>query len=252
MSAIPVLAAGRDRSELNFLRLALSLQGIELSIAKSAEDALARAYATQPRAILVSLDLGAPALPLVRRFRSEMTTARTPVLVLASGGQDAEIAAALELGAMGTLSLPVDEAQAWQRVNEALSWRLPAGRDRILGVGPVLIDVDTRTVLRPHLQGPLTPCEFEILRWLLTPAGRAYTRRQLVAADRAAFPPSSAERNVDGHVASLRRKLGAAGEWIETMRGIGYRFAKPAAVEAGLRRNVFCEAPRLGAKQNHA
>ncbi len=229
MPVIPILAVGRDRGELNFLRLALSLQGVELTIAKNGADGLARAFACQPRAILVGLDTD-QALTLVRRLRAESATARTPVLLMARAGQEAEVCAGLELGAMGTLSMPIDEEQAWQRVREALAWKLPAGRERIVGAGPVMLDVDTRTVLRPSLREPLTPCEFEILRWLVTPAGRSYTRRQLVAADRAAFPPASAERSVDVHIASLRRKLGAAGERIETVRSVGYRFATPVGV----------------------
>jgi two-component system phosphate regulon response regulator PhoB len=237
MSAIPILAIGRDRAELNILRLALSLEGIELTITREAPDGLARAFATQPRAILVSLDLNGEALPLVRRFRSEMATARTPVLLLAAAGQEAEICAGLELGAMAAIPRPIDEEEAVSRIRGALAWKLPAGRERVLGAGPLLVDVDTRTVLRPSLRAPLTPCEFEILRWLLTPAGRTFTRRQLVAADRAAFPPAAAERSVDVHIASLRRKLGAAGEWIDTVRGVGYRAAAPAARPAWRRAN---------------
>ena len=94
-----------------------------------------------------------------------------------------------------------------------------------------VFDVDRAELIHPRPSAPLTPCEARILRWLLTPPGRAYTRRQLLAAHRPAFPPEADERSVDAHVASLRRKLGAWGGCIETRRGVGYRF-DPARAEA--------------------
>jgi DNA-binding response OmpR family regulator len=95
----------------------------------------------------------------------------------------------------------------------------------------VVFDVDRGELVSPRPSAPLTPCESRILRWLLTPPGRAYTRRQLLAAHRPAFPPEADDRSVDAHVASLRRKLGPWGGCIETRRGVGYRF-DPARAEA--------------------
>ena len=80
-------------------------------------------------------------------------------------------------------------------------------------------DLERGELLRPQSQ-PLTASELEILRWLLSPPGRAVTRRQI---------PVGTERAVDVHVAALRSKLGSAGGCIETLRGIGYRFRNSAA-----------------------
>jgi DNA-binding response OmpR family regulator len=88
----------------------------------------------------------------------------------------------------------------------------------------VVFDVDRSELVSPRPSARLTPCVADILRWLLTPPGRAYTRRQLLAAHRPAFPPGADERSVDAHVASLRKKLGPWGGCIETRRGVGYRF----------------------------
>jgi DNA-binding response OmpR family regulator len=221
----PVFAVDRDRAALSLLNVALSSRGFELVASRTSADAVARAHAWSPCVILAGLDVEGGAPALIRRLRADVPLARTPVLALARRGQETEIAAALEAGGMGCVFVPGDEDVVAERVREAAAWRLPAGRERVVECGPVALDVATRSVLRPFLPHGLAPCEFEMLRWLLAPAGRAYTRRQLMAADRAAFPPGAGERRVDAVVGSLRAKLGPAGEWIEGLPGIGWRFS---------------------------
>src|SRR6185295_11541315 len=137
-------------------------------------------------------------------------------------------------GASDFVLLPEEESAFVARVTGMLEWSATPGTSRFLTAGGVVFDADRAELVRPRPSAPLTPCEGRILRWLLTPAGRAYTRRQLLAAHRPAFPPGAEERSVDANVASLRRKLGRWGEGREARRGVGDRF-DPARAEAGAR-----------------
>jgi two-component system phosphate regulon response regulator PhoB len=143
-----------------------------------------------------------------------------PVLLLAERGQEAEVAAGLEAGAVSVAFFPFTEAEFRVRLGALLRWAKRPGMGAILNVGPVTVDLERGELLRPTPQ-PLTASELEILRWLLRPPGRAVTRRQI---------PVGTERAVDVHVAALRSKLGPAGACIETIRGIGYRFRGAACL----------------------
>jgi two-component system alkaline phosphatase synthesis response regulator PhoP len=139
------------------------------------------------------------------------------------------VAGALELGAAGYMEMPASKADLGARVREMLAWRSPE-EGRYVTVGAVTLDVERRALVRPR--AALTPCEFEILRWLLTPPGRTFTRRQLLATDRAAFPPRAADRLVDRQVENLRRKMGDVGELVERAGSVGWRFAAGKAAPA--------------------
>jgi two-component system, OmpR family, alkaline phosphatase synthesis response regulator PhoP len=228
-----VLAVDSDRVNLCAIRHCFHHAGVEAVLARSAGEAARRVLERAPGVALVSLGLGAEeSLGLVRRFRREYATSRLPILLLAEEGQESLVARALEAGASDFVLLPEEEPAFVARVTGMLGWSAAPGTSRFLTAGGIVFDADRAELVRPRPSAPLTPCEGRILRWLLTPAGRAYTRRQLLAAHRPAFPPGAEERSVDAHVASLRRKLGAWGSCVETRRGVGYRF-DPSRAEAG-------------------
>jgi len=230
-----VLAVDPDRVNLCAIRHCFHHAGVEAVLARSAGEAGSRVLERAPGVALVSLGLGAEeSLGLVRRFRREYATSRLPILLLAEEGQESLIARALEAGASDFVLLPEEEPAFVARVQGMLAWSGTPGASRFLTAGGVVFDADRSELVRPRPSAPLTPCESRILRWLLTPAGRAYTRRQLLAAHRPAFPPGAEERSVDAHVASLRKKLGRWGACLETRRGVGYRF-DPSRAEAGAR-----------------
>ncbi|MDP6957816.1 MAG: response regulator transcription factor, partial [Planctomycetota bacterium] len=99
------------------------------------------------------------------------------------------------------------------------------GRDRspALEAGPVRIDSDRHTATIHGQQLSLTTTEFELLRQITSRPGQVFSRDQLVAASRGENVDIFA-RTIDVHIASLRKKLGSDSSWIETVRGVGYRF----------------------------
>lgn len=216
-----ILAADADRDLVNEFRAALTTPAVHVLTAVCAGDALARAVAWSPTAAIVGTAFGDETVPLIRDLHRDSDVR---ILVAARPGDEALVLAALEAGAVGFVPLPVPKRELAARVFETLRWH-DAETGRYLSVGPITLDLEKRAILRPRPTAVLTPCEFEILRWLLTPPGRTYTRRQLLAADRAAFPPDATERHVDRHVVSLVQKLGEAGAAIEPTAELGWRFA---------------------------
>ena len=94
----------------------------------------------------------------------------------------------------------------------------------------VVIDRHSHKALYRDQELPLTPTEFRLLEVLIRQAGRAFTRYELM--DAAIGEDAIVlERTIDVHIKSLRKKLGEAGELIETVRGVGYRFHEPRLVE---------------------
>jgi DNA-binding response OmpR family regulator len=216
---VSVLAIDPDPAVLNFIRRIASSSGYGFTGAKTAGDALKKMRTAAPDAVVMRETLpdmsGREFLSILREGPSS-----PPVLLTAQRGQEAEVSAGLELGAVSVAFFPFTEAEFSVRLGALLRWSKRPGTEAVLNVGPVTVDLERGELLKPHAH-PLTASELEILRWLLSPPGRAVTRRQI---------PVGTERAVDVHVAALRSKLGPAGSCIETIRGIGYRFRGAACL----------------------
>ena len=225
MSDVTILAVDPDPTVLSSFRRSVCGSGYAFAAAGRGEEGLKKARAAAPDAIIVRVTLPDMAgLEFVTRIREEGEAVRTcrtaPILLTALRGQEAEVAAGLELGAMNVLFFPFNETEFSTRLGSLLRWARRPANEGVLTVGPVSVDLERGELLRPQAQ-PLTASELEILRWLLSPPGRAVTRRQI---------PVGTERAVDVHVAALRSKLGTAAGCIETLRGIGYRFRSAACL----------------------
>lgn len=217
--AVSVLAIDPDSVVLNFIRRSASALGFGFSGAKGAEDAFRKLKSSRPDALVMRTTLpDMSGREFIARLREEQWA--PPVLLTAQRGQEAEVSAGLELGAVSVAFFPFTEAEFRVRLGALLRWAKRPGVEAVLNVGPVTVDLEKGELIRPVPQ-PLTASELEILRWLLSPPGRAVTRRQI---------PGGNDRAVDVHVAALRSKLGVAGGCIETIRGIGYRFRGAACL----------------------
>lgn len=206
-----VLVVDHDQTVLSFLRASFTARGFEFLGARRAADVPLRVRRGRPSVAVSRVHLpDGSGLALVEELRP------TPVILLGLAGQEGDLAAGLDAGAADVQVFPVDAEGLAARAATILDWRSRTTEPEVLCAGPVSLDLPSRALLSPRV--PLTPHEFAILRWLLDLPGKALTRRQLLGA--------AYERSVDGHVASLRRKLGEAADCIDTLRGIGYRFNK--------------------------
>jgi len=224
MSDVTILAVDPDPTVLSVFRRSVTGAGYSFASARRGDEGLRKARAENPDAVVVRVSLpDMTGLEFVARIREEVEAVHAPrtapILLTALRGQEAEVAAGLEMGAMNVLFFPFHEAEFSTRLGSVLRWARRPSNEGVLTVGPVSVDLERGGLLLPNAQ-PLTASELEVLRWLLSPPGRAVTRRQI---------PVGTERAVDVHVAALRSKLGSAGGCIETLRGIGYRFRNSAA-----------------------
>ncbi len=205
--------------------VAYSLERDGYSVAAAATVAEARELVDS--ADLVVLDLILPdgdGINILRRLRQ--SGSRAAVIVLSSRDAEADRILALEMGADDYVTKPFSPREVVARVRAVLRrTSLATSADANSTIPPLRVDRDTRRAVVHKQSLDLTRVEFDLLATLLDVPGRVYTRAQLI--DRVwgdGFALS--DRTVDSHVKLLRRKIGEAGgnaDWIETVRGVGYR-----------------------------
>ena len=183
---------------------------------------------------LVLLDLmlpGVSGLDILKELRRRPETQNLPVILLTARREEQERIEGLQLGADDYVSKPFSPQELILRVGAVLRRSAQAPqqqRGKVARVGPFVLDPGA---VRVSLQGrdlDLAPTEFKLLQTLMDRRGRVQSRRKLLESvwDVTA---NIATRTVDMHVQRLRTKLGDEGEWIETVRGFGYRFRADGA-----------------------
>ncbi len=187
---------------------------------------------------LVVLDRMLPGLSgdqVLKAIRQDPATRYVPVLVLTARREEADRIEGLELGADDYLTKPFSPKELVLRV-EAILRRIGgfAGladhEGGVLRAGKLALDRGSMRVTLGGEDVPLTPTEYRLLRVLVENRGRMQKRADLLEAAWEAEGRTRdgvRTRTVDMHIRRLRTKLGHAGEWIETVRGFGYRFRGP-------------------------
>ncbi len=172
---------------------------------------------------------------VLKAVRGDDATHTVPVLILTARRDRVDRIEGLEMGADDYLTKPFSPRELVLRVDAILrrahgELKAIAGGGRILRAGPLRVDVGAHIVTLGDEEIHLTPTEFRLLRTLMERRGRTQSRRQLLT-EAWSMESSTAgrlhTRTVDMHVRRLRGKLGGAGEWIDTVRGFGYRFQNP-------------------------
>jgi two-component system phosphate regulon response regulator PhoB len=185
---------------------------------------------------LVVLDRMLPGVggdEILKRLKDEPGTANIPVLVLTAKKEQEDRIEGFELGADDYLTKPFSPRELVLRVQAILRRVHEAGMTaggRILRAGPLRMDLAAHQVTLDGEELNLTPTEFRLLQALMERRGRTQSRKQLLekAWDvEAEVSDRIQTRTVDMHVRRLRSKLGEVGEWIETIRGFGYRLKVP-------------------------
>ena len=176
------------------------------------------------------LDLGLPDIDGFEVCRRMRSGSEVPIIVVTARGDEVDRVVGLELGADDYVVKPFGLRELVARIR-AVARRAPAARavdGPVIVIGPIVVDRRTRRVTLDGAEVPLTPKEFDLLAALAEDPGAACSRQHLldVVWDPHWYGPT---KTVDVHVANLRRKLGDA-EWIETVRGVGYRLADPGAI----------------------
>jgi two-component system response regulator RegX3 len=165
-------------------------------------------------------------------LREIRASSRVPVVMLTARGEEIDRVLGLELGADDYVTKPFSRPELVARIRAVLRRAEPSDGDEpaaMLEVGEVRMDLETRTVTKGGVPIELTVKEFELLRVLLSRAGKLVRRNELV---HEVWDPNwfGSTKTLDVHLSALRKKLGddpAAPRYIVTIRGIGFRFVTP-------------------------
>jgi len=203
----------------------LEREGYQVIAVQSGEEGLLKAHEHKPDLILLDIMLPSMSgLDVCKNLKSDSSTSHIPVVIVSARGEEADIVAGLEVGADDYVTKPFSPRILIARTRAVLRRRsgtlVPENQTvelHELKIDPVKHEVtDGKTPLT------LTATEFRILHFLARHPGWVFTRHQIVNAVHGSDYPVT-DRSIDVQVAGLRKKLGSLADYLETVRGIGYR-----------------------------
>jgi two-component system, OmpR family, KDP operon response regulator KdpE len=229
-----VLIVEDDSDLVKLLKYNLEKEGFKVNYATDGAIALAEARRDPPDLVILDLMLpGLDGLEVCRQLRRIDRFVRTPVLILSARNEEADRVVGLEVGADDYVTKPFSTSEFVARVRAVLRRaRLANGDDGMTVVHAygLVIDVPRRRVTRGQVVIRLTPIEWDILRTLVSNAGRTLTHQQIFDAVWGSSA-GSPQQYLRVHVTNLRRKIEAnpaRPELIVTEPGVGYRAEVPA------------------------
>ena len=226
-SSARILVVEDERDIAALVAYHLTKEGYRVRTAEGGAEALEAAAAERPDLLVLDLMLpGFSGYEVLQEIRRRAELAEVPVVVLTARRDEADRVKGLELGADDYITKPFSPRELVLRVAAVLRRAQSpaiAGAGRMLRGGPVTIDLNAMRAFVNDVPVDLTPTEYRLLVTLVERRGRVQSRQQLLetAWD---IHARIETRTVDMHVQRLRTKLGEAGDYIETVRGFGYRF----------------------------
>ncbi|HUN19235.1 MAG TPA: response regulator [Caldisericia bacterium] len=221
-----ILVVDDEEDILELLRYNLAKNGFNVTTATSGEDALKTTKTKTFDIILLDLMLpGIDGLDVCKELKKNQSTSSIPIIMLTAKGEEADIVAGLELGADDYVTKPFSPRVLVSRIKAVLRRRgkVVTDENAPLRYDEMEIDPGRFKVFVKGSLVELTHTEFSILHFLAKKPGWVFTRYQIIDAIKGLDYPVT-DRSVDVQVVGLRKKLGEYGDYIETVRGVGYRF----------------------------
>jgi two-component system phosphate regulon response regulator PhoB len=221
----PILIIEDEKDIVDLVTYHLKQSGYSAIIALDGPSGLESARKERPS--LIILDLMLPEMDgkdVCRALKADTNTQSIPILMLTAKAEEMDRVIGFELGADDYVTKPFSPRELVLRVKAILRRReLPKEGEKKIQMGDLLIDVDRHQVFIKKNSIPLTSTEFKLLLELTSKRGRVQTREQLL--DKVwGYTYEGYARTVDTHIRRLREKMGLLGDFIETIRGVGYRF----------------------------
>ena len=226
MAKEKILVVDDEEDILELLKFNLSREGYQVSCAASGEEALSQVRSKAPDLMVLDLMLpGIDGLEVAKSLKEDPETKNIPIVMLTAKGEEADIVTGLELGADDYITKPFSPRILVARVRAVLrrNTKEPPDETSVLRVHDLEIHPGRHEVLVNGKSISLTFTEFGVLSYLVRRPGWVFTRFQIVDAVRG-DDYFVTDRSVDVQIVGLRKKLGPAGKYIETVRGVGYRF----------------------------
>jgi two-component system alkaline phosphatase synthesis response regulator PhoP len=222
-----ILVVDDEDDLLELVRYNLAKEGYDVVCVGSGEEALKVARKDPPD--LIVLDLMLPAvdgLEVCRRLKGDARTREVPIVMLTAKSEESDMIAGLDRGADDYIAKPFSPRVLTARIKALLrrhDVQRQAEAELVIEVYELAINPGRHEATLAGRLLELTYTEFALLLFLARRPGWAYTRTQIVDAVKGEDYPVT-ERSVDVQIAGLRKKLGTFGSYIETVRGVGYRF----------------------------
>lgn len=175
---------------------------------------------------LIMLDImlpGEDGLSILKRLKNNVVTSDIPVIMATAKGTEFDKVIGLDCGADDYLAKPFGMMEMVSRVRAVLRRSKPKQNDSVLRAGNIELNTAEHTAEANGARVSLTLKEYELLQKFMENPGLVFTREQLLQ-NIWGSDFMGETRTVDVHIGTLRTKLGSCGEYIETVRGVGYRF----------------------------
>ena len=221
-----ILIVEDEEDILELLRYNLAKEGYQVKGVESGEEALQEAVSKPPDLILLDLMLpGVDGFDVCKNLKSNSKTSHIPIIMITAKGEDADIVSGLELGADDYITKPFSPRVLIARVKTVLRRKKKADSDTgsVVKIHNIVINPDRFEVTVSGKAINMTATEFAILHLLAKKPGWVFTRNQIINAVRGENYALT-DRSVDVQIVGIRKKLKTAGDYVETVRGIGYRF----------------------------
>lgn len=224
MGKSKILIIEDDRDIAEMLEYNLREEGYKTFSAFNGEQGVAMARKERPD--LIILDIMLPIIDgfeVCRILKNDDTVAHIPIIILSAKSQETDKVVGLELGADDYVTKPFSPRELIARTRAILRRARGQQANRRTQRGEIVIDSTRHKVMVGKKEISLTLTEFKLLEFMARRPGAVFSRSQILDAV-AGYHAVVCDRTVDAHIKSLRHKLGPAKDYIETIRGAGYRF----------------------------
>ena len=208
------------------LKYNFSNEGLEVFTAPDGEEALSNIKKVLPDVLILDLMLpGLSGLDVCKSIRADDDIRDMSIIMLTAKGEEIDRVIGFELGADDYVTKPFSVRELILRVKVLLKkQRESLVENKLVTFGPIRIDLDAHELKINDKEIVLTALEFKLLQHLVKRKGRVQTREQLLG-DVWGYSAEVTTRTVDTHIKRLREKLGNTSDYIQTIRGVGYRFS---------------------------
>ena len=222
MSDITVLVVDDESRMRKLIRDFLSQKQYKILEAGDGEEALKVFEENQNSINLILLDVMMPKLDGWYVLRQIRQTSKVPIVMLTARGEEQDELFGFELGVDEYISKPFSPKILVARV-EAILKRTQAEENKVIDYGGITIDTEGRTVKVDGKEIEMSLREYELLKYLMDNANIALSRDKILN-NVWNYDYYGDSRTIDSHIKKIRHKLGKKGKYIETIRGVGYKF----------------------------
>ena len=222
MNNITVLVVDDESRMRKLIKDFLTQKGYSILEAGDGEEALQVYEENKGHTNLILLDVMMPKLDGWSVLRQIRQSSKVPIIMLTARGEEQDELFGFELGVDEYIAKPFSPKILVARV-EAILKRTMGGKTEVKDYGGIVIDPDGRTVKVDDKQVEMSLREYELLKYLVDNEGIALSRDKILN-NVWNYDYYGDSRTIDSHIKKIRHKLGKKGKYIETMRGVGYKF----------------------------